>query len=324
LNHEILFLSRANIESSHFTMREVISAVEQAFREKGEGRAEVPPKPGIHPAPDAFIHAMPAYLPGLHAAGIKWVSGYPENYKRNLPYISGLVVLNEPETGVPIAILDGAWITAKRTGAATAVAAKHLARKESKNVGILGLGVQGRSNLEALAEVLPNLQVVKAYDTSARNQERYVEEMASKTELNIQSARTPREAVVDSDIIVTAGPILKDPKPTIEKEWLKDGVFACPVDFDSYWKPPAMHSMNKFLTDDTEQLLYYKSLGYFKDIPSTYANLEDIVLGRKPARENDREMIMSMNLGLAIEDIAVAARLVERAKGSGPGEWLHL
>ena len=324
MNHEILFLSRANIESSHFTMREVISAVEQAFREKGEGRAEVPPKPGIHPAPDAFIHAMPAYLPGLHAAGIKWVSGYPENYKRNLPYISGLVVLNEPETGVPIAILDGAWITAKRTGAATAVAAKHLARKESKNVGILGLGVQGRSNLEALAEVLPNLQVVKAYDTSARNQERYVEEMASKTELNIQSARTPREAVVDSDIIVTAGPILKDPKPTIEKEWLKDGVFACPVDFDSYWKPPAMHSMNKFLTDDTEQLLYYKSLGYFKDIPSTYANLEDIVLGRKPARENDREMIMSMNLGLAIEDIAVAARLVERAKGLGSGEWLHL
>ena len=324
MTHEILFLSRANIESTHFTMREVISAVEQAFREKGEGRAEVPPKPGIHPAPDAFIHAMPAYLPGLHAAGIKWVSGYPENYKRNLPYISGLVVLNEPETGVPIAILDGAWITAKRTGAATAVAAKHLARKESKNVGILGLGVQGRSNLEALVEVLPNLQVVKAYDTSARNQERYVQDMTSLTELDIQSARTPREAVADSDIIVTAGPILKDPKPTIEKEWLKDGVFACPVDFDSYWKPQAMHSMNKFLTDDTEQLLYYKSLGYFKDIPSTYANLEDIVLGRKPARENDREMIMSMNLGLAIEDIAVAARLVERAKRTGSGEWLHL
>jgi ornithine cyclodeaminase/alanine dehydrogenase-like protein (mu-crystallin family) len=305
-------------------MREVISAVEQAFREKGEGRAEMPPKPGIHPAPDAFIHAMPAYLPGLHAAGIKWVSGYPENYKRGLPYISGLVVLNEPETGLPLAILDGAWITAKRTGAVTAVAAKHLARKDSRTIGILGLGVQGRSNLEALTEVLPNLQVVKTYDALTRNQEKYVEEMTALTKLSIQSAKTPLEAVADCDIIVTAGPIHKDPEPVIESEWLKEGVFACPVDFDSYWKPAAMHSMNKFLTDDTEQLLYYKSLGYFKDIPRTYANLEEIVLGRKPARENTHERIMSMNLGLAIEDIAVAARLFERAKRTGSGEWLSL
>jgi ornithine cyclodeaminase/alanine dehydrogenase-like protein (mu-crystallin family) len=324
LAHEILFLSRANIEATDFTMREVISAVEQAFKEKGEGRAEMPPKPGIHPAPDAFIHAMPAYLPGLHAAGIKWVSGYPENYKRGLPYISGLVVLNEPETGLPLAILDGAWITAKRTGAVTAVAAKHLARKDSKTVGILGLGVQGRSNLEALTEVLPNLQVVKTYDASTRNQEKYVEEMTLLTKLTIQSAKTPREAVADCDIIVTAGPIRKDPEPAIEGEWLKEGVLACPVDFDSYWKPAAMHSMNKFLTDDIEQLLYYRSLGYFKDIPRTYANLEEIVLGRKPGRENDHERIMSMNLGLAIEDIAVAARLVERAKRTGSGEWLNL
>src|SRR3972149_10392509 len=115
-SHQLLFLSRADIEETDIAMKEIVSAVEQAFREKGERHVEMPPKPGIHPAPDAFIHAMPAYLPRLGAAGIKWVSGYPENYKRGLPYISGLVILNDVETGVPYAIMDCIWVTAMRTG----------------------------------------------------------------------------------------------------------------------------------------------------------------------------------------------------------------
>jgi ornithine cyclodeaminase/alanine dehydrogenase len=321
---QLLFLSRADIEDTGTTMKEIVTTVEQAFREKGEGHAEMPPKPGIHPAPDTFIHAMPAYLPRLRAAGIKWVSGYPDNYKRGLPYISGLVVLNDPETGFPIAVMDGAWITAKRTGAATAVAAKYLARKDSRVVGILGLGVQGRSNLEALSEVLPSVEVVRAYDTSTISQQSYVDEMAKKTGLSIQPVKTPRAAVEASDVIVTAGPILKNPNPVIVKDWLRSGIFAGPLDFDSYWKPEAMHSMGKFCTDDTEQLLYYRSLGYFKDIPSVYADLDQIVLGRKPGRENDQENIMSMNLGLAIEDVSVAVRVFERAKKNGIGHWLTI
>jgi len=323
-SHELLFLSRSDIESTDLSMKEIIAAVEEAFKEKGQGHAEMPPKPGIHPAPDAFIHAMPAYLPRLRAAGIKWVSGYPENYKRGLPYISGLVVLNDPDTGLPMAIMDGAWVTAKRTGAATAVAAKYLARKDSKTIGILGLGVQGRSNLEALREILANLEDVKAYDISATSQQRYVDEMTAKTGLTIEPVRSPREAVEGCDVVVTAGPIIKNPSPTIGRDWLKDGLFACPLDFDSYWRPEAMHAMNKFCTDDTEQLLYYKSTGYFKDLPPVYASLDEIVLGRKPPRENAQERIMSMNLGIAIEDMAVAIRLVERAEKLSVGRRLAL
>ena len=101
------------------------------FREKGEGRVEMPPKIGIHTMPDAFIHAMPASIPAQKAAGMKWVGGYPDNSKRGLPYITGLLILNDPETGVPVALMDCTWITAQRTGAATAVAAKYLARPES-------------------------------------------------------------------------------------------------------------------------------------------------------------------------------------------------
>jgi len=142
---EILYLSRLEVERLSVPIMEVIQIVEEAFREKTEGRAEVPPKPGIHPQRNAFIHAMPAYIPKMKSAGVKWVSGFPENRKRGLPYISGLLILNDLETGVPICVMDCTWITAKRTGAATAVSAKHLAREDSRILGVLGCGVQAEA-----------------------------------------------------------------------------------------------------------------------------------------------------------------------------------
>ena len=127
----ILYLSRQDVEDIDLPMLSIIDALEQMFREKGAGRVEMPPKPGIHTRQDAFIHAMPAYIPSLEVAGVKWISGYPGNQARGLPYITGLLILNDPETGIPTAIMDATWITAQRTGAATAVAARYLARPDS-------------------------------------------------------------------------------------------------------------------------------------------------------------------------------------------------
>lgn len=305
-------------------MKEVILTMEEAFREKAAGRTEMPPKPGIHPQKDSFIHAMPAYLPKMKAAGIKWVSGFPENPKHGLPYISGVLVLNDIQSGLPICVMDCTWITAKRTGAVTAVAAKYLAREDSKSLGILGCGEQGRSNLEALSVVCKNLEEVKAYDIVEQNLKRYVDEMTRKIGLKIVPADSPRSAVENRDIVVTAGPILKHPQPVIERSWFMDGGLACPLDFDSYWKPEAMRSMDKFCTDDHDQLAYYKTQGYFSNIPNVYADLSEIVVGQKPGRENPKERIMSMNLGLAIEDMAAAALIYERAREARVGTVLDL
>jgi len=101
---ENLYLSRHDIENLNIPITEVIRVVEKAFLEKAEGRTEVPPKPGIHTQKDAFIHAMPAYIPRMRSAGVKWVSGFPENPKHGLPYISGLLILNNLETGFPIVL----------------------------------------------------------------------------------------------------------------------------------------------------------------------------------------------------------------------------
>ena len=321
---DVLYLSRADIERLSISMKDVIRVVEEAFLEKAAGRTEVPPKPGIHPEKNAFIHAMPAYIPKMTSAGVKWVSGFPDNPKHGLPYISGLLILNDSKTGFPICIMDCTWVTAKRTGAATAVATKHLAREDSKVLGILGCGAQGRSNLEALSVTCKGLGEVKAYDVSEENLQKYVEEMTARHGLKIVPAGSPRKAVENCDIVVTAGPILKHPKPVIEASWFKKGGFTCPLDFDSYWKPEAMHSMDKFCTDDVEQLRYYQRQGYFSDIPEVYAELCEIVSGKMRGREGSKERIMSMHLGLAIEDMATATLVYEKAKKSKVGTKLPL
>src|SRR5512136_2304069 len=171
-NQQVLYLSQADVTRVNLDMATVISLLETAFREKGAGKVEMPPKPGIHTMPDAFIHAMPAFIPALRSAGIKWVSGYPENYKRSLPYIGGLLILNDDETGLPYAVMDCTWITAYRTGAASALAAKYLANPNSEVAGILACGVQGRTNLEALKCVFP-LKRAYAYDLRSDVQTTY-------------------------------------------------------------------------------------------------------------------------------------------------------
>jgi ornithine cyclodeaminase/alanine dehydrogenase len=319
----ILYLSRADVAGLELVMPEIILALEKMFREKGEGHVEMPPKPGIHPRPDSFIHAMPAYIPALNAAGIKWVSGYPENLKKGFPYISGLIILNDPETGLPLAVMDCTWITAKRTGAATAVAATYLARPDSEVVGILGCGVQGRTNLEALRVLFPVKRVL-AYDINPEAQARYVSEMKAMLGIDVIPADEPRQAVADCDIVVTAGPILKTPHATIKPGWFERGAFASLVDFDSYWDRGALREADKFCTDDIPQLEYYQSLGYFQDIPPIYADLGELVTGRKPGRETPGERTIACNLGLALDDMATTPLVYELALNRGVGTWLPL
>ena len=190
---ELLYLSRKDVESVGLSMAAIIEALEHAFQEKGEGRVEMPPKPGIHPGGgDNFLHAMPAYIPALDAAGLKWVGGFPDNSGRGLPYITGLLILNDPETGLPIAIMDCVWITAMRTGAATAVAAKHLARPDSRTVGILACGVQGRTNLEALHVCFP-IERAQAFDTDPEVADRFAREMSVSLEIDVEVADEPAQ-----------------------------------------------------------------------------------------------------------------------------------
>ncbi|MER2600699.1 MAG: ornithine cyclodeaminase family protein [Caldilineales bacterium] len=321
--HRLLYLSRADVEAVGVAMPEIIDALAEAFEQHGQGRVEMPPKPGVHSRPDAFIHAMPCYIPGAEAIGVKWVSGYPANPARGLPYISGLLVLNDADTGLPLAVMDCTWITAKRTGAATALSARYLARPDSKTVGILGCGVQGRSNLEALRVLFP-IERVMAYDPRLENALRYVDDVEEKWGIDATVAETPRQAVSGCDIVVTAGPILREPHATIKADWLDAGAFASLVDFDSYWDRAALAQADKFCTDDLPQLEHYRQAGYFQDIPPVYASLGDLVTGQKPGRQSAGERTFAANLGLALDDMATAPIVYRRAVERKLGRWLPL
>ncbi len=320
---QLLYLSRSDVEAVNLPMKIIIGLLEKAFFEKGQGRVEMPPKPGVHTMSDAFIHAMPAYISAMRSAGIKWVSGYPENYRRGLPYITGLLILNDIETGIPYAVMDCTWITGMRTGAATALSAKYLARSESSTAGILACGVQGRTNLEAL-ECLFKIRRVYAYDILPDVQEEYVEEMEAKFDFEVVGVREPKQAVVESDLVVTSGPILKHPTPTIDKDWLKPGAFGSAVDFDSYWTGAALAQMDRIATDDLAQFQYYKSIGYFQQTPDPYADLGELTADLKQGRQAEKERTLAINLGLAMDDMAVAPEIYRRAKELGIGMWLSL
>ena len=321
--HRLLYLSRSDVEHVALDMPTIIRLLDTAFREKGEGRVEMPPKPGVHPRPDAFVHAMPAHIPALGAVGLKWVSGYPQNPARGLPYIAGLIIINDEDTGLPTAVMDCTWVTGYRTGAATALAARHLARPDSRTVAILGCGLQGRTNLLALTALF-SVSRVYAYDVSRDAQQRYVAEMSKRLGIEVLAVTAPRDAVVAAELVVTCGPILKEPHGTIHADWLQPGSFASAVDFDSYWSPDALAQMDRIATDDLPQFGYYRELGYFKRTPAPYASLEEIVIGHKPGREHDAERTMAMNLGLAMDDMAVAPEVYRRATAMKIGTWLEL
>jgi ornithine cyclodeaminase/alanine dehydrogenase-like protein (mu-crystallin family) len=316
------YLSRRDVESLGIPMSEVVAIVEEMFREKGAGHAEMPPKPGIHPAGDAFIHAMPGFLPRLGAAGVKWISGYPDNRERGLPYISGLLILNDPDTGLPTAVMDATWITAVRTGAATAVAAHYLARADSRSAAILACGVQGRTNLEALRCVLP-IERVLAYDVDRAAAQTFAVEMRELHGVAVDVASEPEAAVREADVVVTSGPILRHPTPTLRAEWLRPGTFVCPLDFDSYLTPEAFARADRVATDDVRQMAHYRTVGYFARTPEPYADLGEIVTGAKPGRESAEEITISVNLGLALEDVALGRVVLQRAQSRGVGVQLE-
>ena len=324
---ELVYLSRADVEGLEMTMREVLDALDLGFAAKGRGNTEMPPKPGIHPRPDCFIHAMPAYVRELEVAGLKWVSGYPPNTAKGLPYISGLLVLNDCETGVPLAVMDCAWVTAMRTGASVGIAARYLARSGSAAAAIVGCGVQARTSLRALVEELPALAEVRCYDLFPEATQRFIADMAALfPALRFVTCASAPDAVRPADVVVTAIPIAMDPQPDLDAGMLNEGALAVTLDYDSAWTSAAMQECDKFCSDDVGQLLATKAHGvYFGGIPAAVsADLGELAAGLKPGRENDGERIFSMNMGIAVDDMVTAKVLYERALERGVGVRLPL
>jgi len=325
LGKEILYLSYQDVAAVGPSMAETIGIVEAAFKDKGQGLTQLPAKTALHPLDeDAFLHAMPAWVPSSRAAGVKWVSGYPDNQAKGLPYISGLLILSDPDTGLPLAVMDCAWITAQRTGAVSGLAARYLAPPGAQTAALLGAGVQGRTQVRALATELESLEEVHIFDPRETATRALCDELSREfPALRLLPAAFPEEAVRGADVVVSAGPILKHSRPTIDRDWLKPGCLGLPVDFDAMWTGPALN-LDRYLVDDLAQYRYYEQQGFFAAAPKPLGDLGDLLAGRVTGRTDDKQRIISMNLGVAIADMPTARTIYERALAQGRGHVLPL
>jgi len=326
---ETLILTNSDVKSI-VSMEEVISIVEAAFKEKGEGKVQMPPKPYVFfPAYNGDFRVMPAYLEGSNIAGVKIVNAHWDNRsKYSLPNVMATITLIEPATGFPLAIIEGAWITAMRTGAAGAVAAKYLSRKDSRSVGIVGAGVQARFQLMALSHVR-NITSVKVTDISEAAAKSFAKEMTDSLHIDIKTFSSVEETVRDADIVVTVTP---SRKPIVMREWLKKGVHINAIGADAPGKQeldPEILREAKIVIDDWEQALHGGEINvpYEKGIitkEKIYGEIADIVTARKPSRTSSEETTVFDSTGLAIQDVATAWVIYRRAEEKNLGQTIKL
>jgi len=312
------YLSRADVEAVGLSGTEVIEILEGAFRAKRAGDVEMPPKIGVHPRDDAFIHAMPAYLSDTDVVGLKWVAGYPSNQPLGIPYIHGLFVLSDAPTGRPLAVMDATWITEVRTAAASMLGIRVLAERPVEAIGIIGCGRQGKVHLEFAEQVFPTLRRARLFD---RHRDRADALAAAHPQLEVEVASAAEGIGAGAQVIVSSAAIVRDPERPLRRAHLKDAMVACAVDFDATLSEDLFEDAAMFVVDDVAQYRFYRQQGYFAGYPPEATELAEVLHSAEP---HPRGLKVYVPLGIALEDVAVAAEVNRRATAAGLGSELPL
>lgn len=326
----VLFLSEEDV-AGLLTMKEAIEVVEYVFREKGEGKVQMPSKTYVSlERYKGDFRVMPAYLYEMDVAGVKVVNVHPENPDiSGLPAVMATIILLDPRNGSPLSIMGGARITSFRTGAAGGVATKYLARRDSSTIGVVGAGVQARTQLWALNEVLDKIEEVRVTSKRRRSMERFAKEMEERVHARILPVDTVERTVKGADVVITVTPVRS---PIVRDEWIGAGTHINAIGADAPGKQelsPELLKRAKIVVDDWEQASGSGEInvplrsGIISE-DDVYGELGDIVCGRKAGRVSDEEITIFDSTGLAIQDVATAWMVFKKAKRSGSGRSIEL
>jgi alanine dehydrogenase len=328
MDRETLILTASEVLSC-LDIDEVFGIVEETFRETGLGHTVLPPKLFMYLPGEGhndFMFAGPASVPSAKAVGVKIVTGYQGNPEKfGLPHILAVMVLTDPENGYPLALFDGTHLTTFRTGAMTAVAAKYLARPDSGILAIIGAGTQGRSTARALSRIF-SFREIRIHDLHSPAGKKFGEEMGPLLKLPIRPSSQAKEAVEGADIIVT---VTSSEGEFVRDEWIKPGAFIASVGSYPELEPALPKNVEKLVVDDRTQARYRGELwkgyerGEFTD-GMIYAELGEIVSGKKKGRETREERTLACLTGVGTLDVAVARRIYETALASNLGSWVSL
>ena len=302
-----------------------LASAEQAFRAYGEGRVNMPPKSYLQLAKGDFRAMYGALTLAEEICGLKWVNVHPDNPQRGLPTVMAKIILNDPETALELADMDGTYITNYRTGAAGGLAARYLSRPESSTLGLIGAGVQARMQVAAVLKVRPIRQITIYNRTPARAQA-LMEELASRYDVQVTVAEHPQEAVAGQDIIVTT---TASTTPLVKADWLSPGTHINAMGADAAGKQeldPAILPQARIFVDDWAQAQHSGEInvalaqGLLRQ-ENLSACLGEVVAGKKPGRENSQEITIFDSTGLVIQDLALGRAVFHLAQERGLGEY---
>jgi N-[(2S)-2-amino-2-carboxyethyl]-L-glutamate dehydrogenase len=329
---EFIYLSQEDVRATEIGMSKVIRIVEEVLALHDEGKVNLPSKVilDLNERERGRINAMPAYIGGdIEICGMKWIAGFPPNPVRfGIPRAHALIILNDSWTGVPLAIMDGTYISAMRTGAVTGVGAKYLANPDSQVVGMIGCGVQARTQIMAMKAAIPSVRFLKGYDIREEASRQFAQWASQELGIKAEAVGSAREAVVDSDMIAT---VTVANEPIVKDSWLKKGSFFAHVGSYQEEEESVIYNADKVVVDLWQEVLHrgtpllakLYNAGKIKD-EKIYANIGEIIRGKKPGRTNREERIFFSPLGLGSEDVGVASFVYKEAKKKGLGVTLKL
>ena len=328
MNSGTLILTRRDV-AALLSIEECTDAVERVFRLYGEGKTQTPGVLGVH-ARDGGFHIKAGVLQldrPYFAAKIN--ANFPHNPKTlGLPTVQGVLVLSDADNGYPLAVMDSSEITGQRTAAATAVAAKYLARPESKTLTICGCGIQGRVSLRALRQLFP-IEQVFAYDVDSNRSQKFVDDLSTELGIAIKAVDQLENAVLQSDICVTCTP---SKQFYLKREHVGAGTFVAAVGADNENKQelePALLAESKVVADLVEQCATIGELHHALDRrvmtkDQVHAELGEVVAATKPGRTSSDELIVFDSTGMALQDVVTSALVYEKAKQRGAGTRIEL
>ena len=322
----VLILSRQDLEAV-LTMKDTVDIVEEGFRQLNKGNVIMPQRPAVSVEKhQGLFLVMPAYISGdMNIFSNKIVTVYPGNpEKHQLPTILASISLYDVRTGALISIMDGSFITAMRTGAVSGVASKFLARKDSETVGVLGAGVQAQTQIEAVCEVL-NIQCVKAYDPDRDQTQHFCQAMEEKLKIRIESHSKSESVIKGSDVVILA---TSSKTPVLDGNWLDDGTHINAIgshtpttrelDNVSVQRSKIVVDLKEAALSEAGDLIIPIKNGLLSPDP-VYAELGELVTGKKKGRTDDREITLFKSVGLAVQDAAAALRAYNLARENGLG-----
>ena len=302
-----------------------LTSAQEAFRAYGEGRVNMPPKAYLTLAQGDF-RAMygEIFLADDHICGLKWVNVHPGNPAKGLLTVMAKILLNDPETGLEFADLDGTHITDYRTGAAGGVAVRYLARPDATRLGVIGAGAQARTQVAAIVKVRSIREIV-VFDRHRQHSEAFASEVSAAFGVQARAAADPTEAVTGQDIEDTTTP---SRTPVVKREWVSPGTHINAIGADAAGKQelaPAILSAAKVVVDDWARASHSGeinvALARGELTPEqVYGSLGEIVAGKKPGRVAPEEITVFDSTGLIIQDLALGLAVYRRAKEKGLGE----